>query len=482
MKIASSNIRINDIFKDGSRLDRAIVSVRQMLSLSSLVKACGGEKRNGHSVHQLMYLSLFLIPLGGCRGSILAFFRKRSVDQNKLSPALYRFLRKSTINWRKVYMTINTVMRNHFKKSFALEVREYPRVLIADDTALLKSGKRIEGISNIHDHTDNRYKLGFKMLGMMYFNGFYSHYVDFSLHAEGKWSAKFRRLLGCSTTAGKRSKELMQSKTSTILAMIKRLRHFKVDYFLADSWFCSPKFMGELLLQLPKGCHVLMHAKMNHTQYDYNGSKLNLKDLLQKLSREQKQKRCKEYNTHYFSCKISRDGITYKVYFSRLSKKDKWIAFLSTDCQLSYIKAMRVYALRWKIEIGFRELKQQFNIGKSQANSFAAQVAHITLALSLHSLMSHYLACSNSLTTMGELFREIEEELQSTRLFGEHWLIFKEMILAISEQLGGANRITVEQLLNANAFSLVESMIDEISKWPGRWNSDFFIEAKDLAA
>ena len=92
MKIASSNIRINDIFKDGSRLDRAIVSVRAMLSLSNLVKACGGEKRNGHSVHELIYLSLFLIPLGGSGGSVLAFFRKRSVDQNKLSPALYRFL------------------------------------------------------------------------------------------------------------------------------------------------------------------------------------------------------------------------------------------------------------------------------------------------------------------------------------------------------------------------------------------------------
>ena len=83
-------------------------------------------------------------------------------------------------------MTINKVMRNHFKRSFARKVKEFPRVLIADDTALLKSGKKIEGISHIHDHTDNRCKLGFKILGMMYFNGFYTNFVDFSLHAEGK--------------------------------------------------------------------------------------------------------------------------------------------------------------------------------------------------------------------------------------------------------------------------------------------------------
>ena len=225
-----------------------------------------------------------------------------------------------------------------------------------------------------------------------------------------------------------------------------------------------------------------MHAKMNNTKYFYRGKMIGIKDLLLKLSRAGERKRCKEYNTYYFSCKIMRNDIAYKVYFSRLSKSSKWVAFLSTDTQLSYVKAMRIYALRWKVEVGFRELKQQFNISRCQANSFAAQTAHITLALSLHSLMSHYLAYSNSITTMGELFREAEEQLNSARFFGEHWREFKDIILAIADDLGGASHVTVSELLESTVFSLVESMIDEMAKWPGRWNSDFSIDDQELTA
>ena len=482
MKIKQIPISVNDIFKNAGRLDLALTAISKMLSLQSLTKVAGGEKRSGHSVATLLYLSLFLQPLSGSRGSILSFFNKLAHEQKNLSPALYRFLRNVKINWRKVHMNINAVMRRNFKKSFAKEERFLPRVFIADDTALIKSGRKIKGISHIHDHTDNRYKHGFKMLGMMYFNGFYSHFVDFSLHAEGKWCSKFRRLMGCFTAAGQRSKELSQSKTVTIIQMLKRLRHFEVDYFLADSWFCSPSFTEELLEVLPKGCHILMHAKMNNTKYFYKGQEIGIKNLLLKLNRKGDSKRCKEYNTYYFSCTIIRNEITYKVYFSRLSKSDKWVAFLSTDTQLSYVKAMRIYALRWKVEIGFRELKQQFNISRCQANSFAAQTAHITLALSLHSLMSHYLACSNSITTMGELFRETEDQLNSARLFGEHWREFKDIILAIADDLGGASQVTVAELLESSVFSLVESMIDEMAKWAGRWNSDFSIEDQELIA
>ena len=180
MKIKQVPIRINDIFENAGSLDIALTAISKMLSLQSLTKVAGGEKRSGHSVSKLLYISLFLQPLSGCRGSILSFFKRLASDQQNVSPALYRFLRNTEVNWRKVHMSINAVMRTHFKKSFAKEEPTLPRVFIADDTALIKSGRKIKGISHIHDHTDNRYKHGFKMLGMMYFNGFYAHFVDFS--------------------------------------------------------------------------------------------------------------------------------------------------------------------------------------------------------------------------------------------------------------------------------------------------------------
>jgi hypothetical protein len=485
MKIEQAPVSVNDIFKNKGRLENALTSVANSLPVEKLIKAMAFDKRSGHSLKNLLYFGLFFMPLSSSRGSILNFFKRLDGKHGELQPAFYRFLLNKNIAWRKVMMAGNTIMRQYFRKSFAQKTSDLPRIFSVDDTFLRKFGPKIQGVSRVHDHTDNTHQNGYKMLAIMYFNGFYSHFVDFSLHAEGKkktLAASFRRLLGCQTEAGKRAKELLGEKPAIILQMLRRLRHFKVDYFLADSWFCSPAFMVELLSILPKGCEVLMHAKMDQTKYCYKNRQLGLKELLEKLLREEEFNRCKEFNTFYFRRKIIRDGRQYTVLFSRLRKNSKWVAFLTTDTSISYIKAMRVYALRWKIEIGFREIKQNFYITRCQANHFASQIAHITQAIMLHSFISHYLACCNGSVSMGELFREFEQELQANILRCSHWAEFKEVLIAIAESLGGIENVSVQELLESAAFLLVESMIDEIAKWPGRWNSDLVYDDQELVA
>ena len=485
MKIDQNPVSVNDIFKNKGRLENALTSVAKSLPVEKLIKAMGFDKRSGHPLKNLLYFGLFFMPLSSSRGSILDFFNRLGGKHGEIKPAFYRFLQNHNIAWRKVMMSANTIMRQYFRKSFATKTSDLPRVFSVDDTFLKKFGRKIQGVSRVHDHTDNTYQNGYKMLAVMYFNGFYSHFVDFSLHAEGKkktFATAFRRLLGCQTETGKRAKELLEKKPVTILKMLKRLRHFKVDYFLADSWFCSPAFMVELLTVLPKGCEVIMHAKMDHTKYRYKNRELGLKILLEKLLREEEYSRCKEFNTLYFRRKIIRDGREYTVLFSRLRKNSKWVAFLTTDTGISYIKAMRVYALRWKIEIGFRELKQNFYITRCQANHFASQVAHITQAIMLHGFMSHYLACRNGSVSMGELFREFEQEVHGNLLRCSHWAEFKEVLIAVAESLGGIENVSVKEIFESAAFLLVESMIDEIAKWPGRWNSELIYDNQELAA
>ena len=41
--------------------------------------------------------------------------------------------------------------------------------MISYDTAIVKTGLKMERASKIHDHTDGRYKLGYKLLACAYF-------------------------------------------------------------------------------------------------------------------------------------------------------------------------------------------------------------------------------------------------------------------------------------------------------------------------
>ncbi len=56
--------------------------------------------------------------------------------------------------------------------------------MIFDDTILEKSGKKIEGVSKVHDHVTGRFVFGYKLLVCGYWDGDNFIPVDFSLHRE----------------------------------------------------------------------------------------------------------------------------------------------------------------------------------------------------------------------------------------------------------------------------------------------------------
>ena len=58
------------------------------------------------------------------------------------------------------------------------------RALIFDDSALEKSGVKIEGVSKVHDHVTGRFILGYKILVCGYWDGDNFIPIDFSLHRE----------------------------------------------------------------------------------------------------------------------------------------------------------------------------------------------------------------------------------------------------------------------------------------------------------
>jgi IS4 transposase len=66
------------------------------------------------------------------------------------------------------------------------------------------------------------------------------------------------------------------------------------------------------------------------------------------------------------------------------STYEHWAVFLSTDVNLEAAKVLEIYALRWAVEVYFKEAKQHLGFLKEQSIHYAAYIAsisHVTLYL-----------------------------------------------------------------------------------------------------
>ncbi|MCM3763337.1 transposase, partial [Alkalihalobacillus oceani] len=74
------------------------------------------------------------------------------------------------------------------------------------------------------------------------------------------------------------------------------------------------------------------------------------------------------------------NGIPVKVVFvQNRNKKSEWLAILSTDCTLSEHEIVRLYGMRWDIEIFFKTTKSLLRLQKEfQGMSYDLLISHTT--------------------------------------------------------------------------------------------------------
>ena len=61
-------------------------------------------------------------------------------------------------------------------------------------------------------------------------------------------------------------------------------------------------------------------------------------------------------------------------------RKTQWVALFSTDMDLSIEQIIEYYGARWKIESGFKEIKQDIGSSKSQTRNAHAVINHINFS------------------------------------------------------------------------------------------------------
>lgn len=158
-------------------------------------------------------------------------------------------------------------------------------VFILDDTLFNRTScKRTEPGSKVFNHTNMRYKKGFRLLTLGWSDGNTFLPVNSCLMASSKESNIIgpQKDFDKRSIAGKRRKLAQMKAIDTMLQLLDMAtaQGITADYVLFDSWFSNP---AQLTAIKSRGMDVIaMVKKSSRINYEYEGEKLNIKQIYAK--------------------------------------------------------------------------------------------------------------------------------------------------------------------------------------------------------
>lgn len=424
--------------------------------VGSALKALRALKTQGYGAHELLTL-MILMPLLGVFS--LHSFLESSLASLSLArkDAFYRLCNNPMVDWRRLHFGF---VKQFLSMSGAHAPVEStggkPRCWVVDDTIGEKTGLTIEGVGMLFDHVSHRYVLGLKYLFLGLWDGTSFIPVDFSIHRErGKnkkkpfglrmkdFARRFATTRPGKSPAQSRLTELDTDKVSGTIKMLKRAAKHGIaaDYLLVDSWFVCDGLIKFVTESKHIG-NLLGQCKNDKRKYLYQGVEYAGEALKKKLLT--KWKRCRTLKMDYLQVDVAYKGTALRLFFTRRHGSTSERLLVTTDLGLSFTRAFEIYAIRWTIEVYFKESKQLLGLGNCQSPNFAAQVAAATIC------MMQYLALANqkrigAYKTIGGLFRECKqraiEALLSERILA--------LILQVLDKLAAHLKIDLDDTMEA---------------------------------
>jgi hypothetical protein len=147
-------------------------------------------------------------------------------------------------------------------------------------------------------------------------------------------------------------------------------------------------------------------------------------------------------------------------------KKD-WALFLTTDVNLSMSRMLEVYALRWGIEVYFKEAKQHLGFLKEQTATFASHTASIHLCAIRYLMLMHNKLAGHD-GRIGDVRSNIQEQLNTLSFAGRLWQIFRSIISGalheLRNRLGCSKEIIMEMIdERVNTFFIRSLQLDAVT-------------------
>jgi len=447
----------------GYFINSIIIDILKKFKFRTILYKTGAQKKDGYSVSEILSI-LLMLPLMVLK-SVHSLYKSKYNELSEMKKdTIYRLMNNEKMPWRRMLYSVCKRFQNLVNPNKEVAPNS---AFIIDDTPDMRVGYKIEKISRVHDHVTGKTGLGFKMLFFGLFDGQSFNPLDFSIHSEKKLELKkrknqFNKECIPNSNGYKRRKECLVKKTTNALLMIKRAikNGFTARYTLVDSWFGSKGFIKAVREIKAGAMDIICGIRRDKRKYEYEGDSFNAKQLIKKLRKEKKQKRCRKWNVRYFEVTVNYDGIgNVKLYICRFPFQKKWRIFLSTDTELTFVKMMEIYSVRWSIEVFFKEAKQHLMLGKCQSRDFDAQIANTTIACILYIFLSYYRRV-NDYETIGVLFEVIKNEICEKNIAQRLWQLFDELLQVIVSSITKLAPFNISRFRDSQEYLFVKSLFE----------------------
>ena len=277
-------------------------------------------------------------------------------------------------------------------------------LLVLDDYINPKTGKKIFGCASFFDHAakinQSKYPWSQNVVS-----------IGLLKIIKGRWAflpMAFRFYHMEKTIAAGKVKinqqaVLFQSKFAQAVEMIANISaafHETPILIVTDSWFGNNGLFSPLRKKVGQHCHILSRLRVNANMFDLPGKphkpqRGRPKKYGHKLGcaatlAEQFIQLATTYSVNLYG--KQRDVLAYdKIVMMKTLKcsvrvvwiyrQSNWVALFTTDLDLPLEQIIEYYGARWKIESGFKEIKQEIGSAKSQTRNPHAVINHLNFCM-----------------------------------------------------------------------------------------------------
>lgn len=415
-------------------IDNEMIDAVHRTGLFGIFSRHGVGKRSGHGIPQLVF-ALLVWPFLGV-GSI-ASFCGRMVEHflGGGKDALYRFLRREDINWRNIALGVSrTVYDRHGLGGES--------AFVVDDTLKHRRGKKVEGVSSHFDHTECRHVSGQQVvqLGLAGSKGFLPLLQQIYIGKKKVQPVRKEFADGRSAVAKDYATAMHKDKNQMLREMLRRAvrRGFRAAHLLGDTWFGNK---GNIRTALELGLVAIFMMKRGNLAYRFQGRCYTAAMLHELVKRRMKARRGCCFLTHSLIVGINLAGpgesdewVRVRLLFSKPRRENKgaWVVLLCTDTGYTDERILETYALRWGIEVYFKEVKQAMGWLAEQSGSYAVHYASIHLA-AIRYMLLFSLALDGGGVRFGQVRDRVSRTLQDIGFSALLWEFFKALLRGVLE-------------------------------------------------
>jgi hypothetical protein len=443
-----------DLLRDRDGLvDNLFADLWRQVGMKTLLSRAGFHKRSGTPIHELVYCLTLWVWL---KVDSIGLFARESLNTFSTAEkdALYTVMNREDLNWRRLHQDVALQAVRQLKGS------TQPKALVLDDSIKVRHGKKMPGVSSHFDHTSGRHVMGQQVLtlGLSWAEGFAPLDSELFISATEAQSLHQPFQDGRSVTAKRYRIADQQTKPQMAKAMISRALRagIEADYLLADAWFGTKPMIQTAedalltpILRMKK--NTMKYRLTRFRQRHLTHRDLDVKTLYQSCIRGQWDKvpgqpyQAKALDVELNladSAKEPERWINVRLLFVRgtvnsekaKAGKHDWAVFLTTDISLESPRILELYALRWAIEVYFKEAKQHLGFLKEQSNHYAAYIASIHLTAIRFCLLV-IAKVTHEASGVADIRQRISSNVTQIDFAARLWQVFRALIVGALDEL-----------------------------------------------